>query len=251
MVFVALPGIKEVAPADNLGALVLAAIQAAGEQLENGDIVIVAQKIVSKAEGRYVRLAGVVPSNRAKELGLSIGKDPRLVELILQESSEVVRSAKDVIIVAHRMGYVLANAGIDASNVGVGEVNEFVLLLPSDPDASAFAIREALQNASGKRIGVIVNDSLGRAWRQGTVGTALGVSGLPALADLRGQPDRRGRKLMSTQVGVADEIAAAASLLMGQGDEGRPVVLFRGCPYALREGRGVDLVRPKQNDLFR
>lgn len=251
MSLVALPGIPEVLPGDDLPALILAAAERAGERLQDGDIVVLAQKIVSKAEGRYVRLADVTPSARAKALAASVTKDPGVIELVLQESGEVVRTRKDVIVVAHRLGIVLANAGIDASNIGRGEEGEYVLLLPRDPDASAAAIRARLEEATGTRIGVVINDSLGRAWRNGTVGTALGASGLSALADLRGRPDRRGRKLQSTEVGVADEVAAAASLLMGQADEGLPAVLLRGSPYVPGEGRAADLIRPRAMDLFR
>ena len=248
---VALPGLPEVQPGDDLPALVLAGVERSGEQLHDGDVIVLAQKIVSKAEGRYVRLTDVIPSPRARELALSVQKDPRLVELVLRESNEVVRLRKDVVVVEHRLGIVLANAGIDASNVAAGAEDEFVLLLPRDPDASATAIRLRLEAASGKRLGVVINDSLGRAWRNGTVGTALGASGLPTLLDLRGRADRRGRKLRSTEVGVADEVAAAASLLMGQADEGRPAVLFRGFPYALGEGNSSALIRSKEMDLFR
>ena len=214
-------------------------------------MLVVAQKVVSKAEGRYVRLAEVEPSARANELAAEVNKDPRLIELILQESREVVRTRADVMIVEHKLGFVLANAGIDASNVGIGAEDEFVLLLPKDPDASAAALRAKLERATGLRLGVVINDSFGRAWRQGTAGTAIGVSGLPALLDLRGRTDRRGRVLKSSQLGLADEVAASASLLMGQAAEGSPIVLMRGVPEMQGEGRASDLVRSKEMDLFR
>jgi coenzyme F420-0:L-glutamate ligase / coenzyme F420-1:gamma-L-glutamate ligase len=247
----ALPDVPEVRPGDDLAALILAGVARAGEQLRDGDIVVLAQKIVSKAEGRYVRLADVTPSARAIELAQAARKDPRVVELMLQESREVVRHRPDVIVVEHRLGFVLANAGIDASNLEPAGDDERVLLLPRDPDGSAAALRERLQEATGARLGVIINDSLGRAWRNGTVGTALGASGLPTLLDLRGKPDLHGRTLRSTEVGVADEVAAAASLLMGQADEGRPIVIVRGFPYPLGDGSAQDLVRPRRLDMFR
>jgi coenzyme F420-0:L-glutamate ligase/coenzyme F420-1:gamma-L-glutamate ligase len=248
---VALQGLPEVQPGDDLPALLLSAAQRSGEQIQNGDVIILAQKIVSKAEGRYVRLGDVTPSARAKELARSVSKDPRLIELVLQESTDVLRHRQDVIVVEHLRGFILANAGIDASNVALGGEDEYVLLLPKDPDASAHAIRTQLERATGKRLGVVINDSLGRAWRKGTVGTALGASGLTTLRDLRGHPDRRGRKLRATEVGVGDEVAAAASLLMGQADEGSPAVLLRGFPYELGNGNCADLIRPKVMDLFR
>jgi coenzyme F420-0:L-glutamate ligase/coenzyme F420-1:gamma-L-glutamate ligase len=247
----ALPDVPEVRPGDDLAALILAGVARAGEQLCDGDVVVLAQKIVSKSENRYVRLADVTPSARANELAHAARKDPRVVELMLQESHEVVRHRPDVIVVEHRLGLVLANAGIDASNLEPAGVDERVLLLPRDPDGSATAIRDRLQKATGARLGVVINDSLGRAWRNGTVGTALGASGLPALLDLRGKPDRHGRTLRSTEVGVADEVAAAASLLMGQADEGRPIVMVRGFPYPPGDGSARDLVRPRTLDMFR
>jgi coenzyme F420-0:L-glutamate ligase/coenzyme F420-1:gamma-L-glutamate ligase len=247
----ALPDVPEVRPGDDLAAQILAGVARAGEQLRDGDIVVLAQKIVSKSEGRYVRLADVTPSARANELAQAARKDPRVVELMLQESREVMRHRPDVIVVEHRLGFVLANAGIDASNLEPAGEDERVLLLPRDPDASAAALRDRLQKATGARLGVVINDSLGRAWRNGTIGTALGASGLPALLDMRGKPDRHGRTLRSTEVGVADEVAAAASLLMGQADEGRPIVIVRGFPYSPGEGSAQDLVRPRQLDMFR
>jgi coenzyme F420-0:L-glutamate ligase/coenzyme F420-1:gamma-L-glutamate ligase len=247
----AVPDVPEVRPGDDLAELILVGVARAGEQLRDSDVVVLAQKIVSKAEGRYVRLADVTPSARATELAQAARKDPRVVELMLQESREVVRHRPDVIVVEHRLGFVLANAGIDASNLEPAGEDERVLLLPRDPDASAAALRERLQKATGAKLGVIINDSLGRAWRNGTVGTALGASGLPTLLDLRGKPDLHGRTLRSTEVGVADEVAAAASLLMGQADEGRPIVIVRGVPYPPGEGSAQDLVRPRNMDMFR
>jgi coenzyme F420-0:L-glutamate ligase/coenzyme F420-1:gamma-L-glutamate ligase len=237
---------------DDLARLVQHGLKAAGESLRDGDVLVLAQKIVSKAEGRVVRLDAVTASPRAIELGKQCDKDPRLVELILSEAAEVVRTRPGVIVVQHRLGFVLANAGIDRSNVEPEpDAAESVLLLPRDPDGSAQRLRAALKAATGADAAVIVNDSLGRAWRNGTVGTALGAAGLPALADLRGRPDLFQRALQTTEVGVADEIAAAASLMMGQADEGRPIVLVRGLAFERRSGSGQELIRRRELDMFR
>ena len=250
---VALAGIPQVRPGDDIAALILDALKKSGLTLERGDILVIAQKIVSKAEGRLVDLATVAPSPRAQSLAAEVDKDPRLVELILRESTEVVRHRKNVLVVAHRSGYVLANAGIDASNVGEGEGDgdNHVLLLPEDCNRSCREIRKRLADRTGMEIAVVINDSLGRAWRNGTVGTALGAAGLPALLDLAGTPDLYGRKLRTTEVGIADEIAAAASLLMGQAGEGTPVVLLRGLKLPARDGSAQELIRPREIDLFR
>ena len=237
---------------DDLVRLIRDGLAASGEVLRDGDVLVLAQKIVSKAEGRSVRLADVTPSARAHELAPQCDKDPRLVELILSEAAEVLRVRPGVIVVVHRLGFVLANAGIDRSNVGPDtDAVERVLLLPRDPDGSARALREALRAATGADVAVIINDSLGRAWRNGTIGTALGAAGLPALADLRGQPDLFQRALQTTEVGLGDEIAAAASLLMGQADEGRPIVLVRGLRFERRSGSGAELIRRRELDMFR
>jgi coenzyme F420-0:L-glutamate ligase/coenzyme F420-1:gamma-L-glutamate ligase len=248
---VALGGMPLVKPGDDLAALILSALQATGERLCDGDVLVVAQKIVSKAEGRIVDLATVTPSPEARRLAEAVDKDPRLVELVLSESTEIVRYRKGVLIAAHRCGAVLANAGIDRSNVDRAETDERVLLLPADPDASCAALRETLRRLTGARVGIVINDSLGRAWRNGTVGAALGSAGIAALLDLNGRPDLFDRPLQATQVGLADELAAAASLLMGQADEGRPVVLVRGLIGGAGEGTAADLVRPREQDLFR
>jgi coenzyme F420-0:L-glutamate ligase/coenzyme F420-1:gamma-L-glutamate ligase len=244
-------GIGEVRPAYDLVGLVIAAAAHDGWSWRNGDVVIVAQKIVSKAEGRFASLDTVEVTDQARELARRTGKDPRLVALILAESVEVLRVARDVLIVRNRHGVVLANAGIDRSNVPQDTSKERVLLLPADPDASARRLKAGIDARCGVAVAVIVNDSLGRAWRQGTVGIALGAAGLPALEDARGQRDREGRPLQITRVGLADEIAAAASMLMGQGAEGRPLVLMRGLEYARRDGAAAELVRPLAEDLFR
>ena len=244
----ALTGMPLVKPGDDLADLILKAIALSDLTLQNGDVLVLAQKIVSKSEGRYVELAGVHPSARALELAPLCNKDPRLVEVILGESVRVVRVIRDLLLVEHRLGYVLANAGVDASNVGD---DGKVLLLPVDSDASCQALRSTLQAATRLDVGVLVNDSWGRAWRMGTIGTALGVAGVPGLEDLRGIPDLFGRSLRSSELAVADELAAAASLMMGQAGEGRPVVLVRGLPYSLRESSAAELIRPKSLDLFR
>ncbi len=248
-----LSGIPIIRPGDNLVDLIQTALARTGITLQDGDILVLAQKIVSKAEERLVNLAGVKASERAVELGAQIDKDARLVELVLQESREVLRTRPGTIIVEHRLGFVCANAGIDHSNVaGSGDENEeWVLLLPEDPDGSAQRIRRGLEEACGVRLGVMIIDSHGRAWRQGTVGAAIGLSGMPGLVDLRGTPDLFDYTLRITQVGAADELAAAASLLMGQAAEGTPVVHVRGFPYPLREGSFTELLRPREQDLFR
>lgn len=249
----ALPGLPLVRPGDDLAALILAALARGEIALADGDVVAIAQKVVSKAEGRLVRLGDVSPSARAMELGQLTLKDPRFVEVVLSESSEVLRAAPNVLIVEHRLGFVCANAGIDRSNVGphAAGADEVVLLLPSDPDGACRALRDRFYVASGARVGVLINDSHGRAWRTGTVGVAIGAAGLPALHDMRGHPDLFDYALQVTQIGLGDELAAAASLLMGQADEGRPVIHIRGVPYALREGDARELIRPKEQDLFR
>jgi coenzyme F420-0:L-glutamate ligase/coenzyme F420-1:gamma-L-glutamate ligase len=248
---VALAGIPQVQAGDDIATLIVDALQHSKLLLQAGDILVIAQKIVSKAEGRLVALAGVAPSPRAQALAAEVDKDPRLVELILRESAEVVRHRKNVLVVAHRNGYVLANAGIDASNVGEGDEDSHVLLLPEDCNRSCRGIRQKLAEMTGVEIAVVINDSLGRAWRNGTVGTALGAAGVPALLDLAGMPDLFGRKLRTTEVGIADEIAATASLLMGQAGEGMPVVLLRGLTLPPRDGSAAELIRPREIDLFR
>jgi coenzyme F420-0:L-glutamate ligase/coenzyme F420-1:gamma-L-glutamate ligase len=247
----ALDGVPMVQPGNDLAKLILAALGQSKLSLHAGDVLALAQKIVSKAENRYVELASVQPSPRAQSLALEVNKDPRLVEVILRESNDVVRKRKDVLVVEHKLGWILANAGVDASNIGNADEDARVLLLPENPDASADRLRAALHEATGVDVAVVINDSWGRAWRMGTTGTALGVSGIPAFLDLRGRKDLFGRTLKSSELGVADELAAAASLAMGQAGEGRPVVLVRGFPYPRAEGRGADLVRPKKIDLFR
>jgi coenzyme F420-0:L-glutamate ligase / coenzyme F420-1:gamma-L-glutamate ligase len=249
----ALSGIPLIRHGDNLADIVASALQENDISIEDNDILVFAQKIVSKSEGRAVNLAAVLPSARALELAQQTEKDARVVELILQESNEVLRTRVGAIIVEHKLGFVCANAGIDHSNVaGIGDSGEeWVLLLPTDPDHSAEKIRNAVQSRTGKKIGILIIDSHGRAWRNGTVGIAIGIASVPGLQDLRGRPDLFGYTLQVTQVGIADELAAAASLVMGQAAEGTPVVHVRGFPYKLREASMKELIRPKEQDLFR
>ena len=220
-----------------------------GLELCAGDVLVVAQKIVSKAEGRYVTLAEVEPGPQALELAERADKDPRQVELILRESREVIRVRPGVIIVEHRNGYVHANAGIDKSNIRNDEGNPQVLLLPLDPDGSAQALRSGLGERTGVRPQVIINDSLGRAWRNGTVGIAIGTAGLIPVHNQIGELDMFGNVLEVTEPAVADELAAGASL--GQAAEGRPVVLVRGARLPAGEGGSGGLLRNKSVDMFR
>ena len=261
-----LNGIPLIRHGDNLADIVIRVLHELNIQLQDNDILVLAQKIVSKAEGRTVNLTTITPSPHALELAKQTEKDPRVIELILQESNAVLRTRAGVIIVEHKLGFVCANAGIDHSNVspppqapfesashevGPGVRKEYVLLLPEDPDASAHNLRKQIEEQSGRHVGIMIIDSHGRAWRNGTVGIAIGISGLPGLEDLRGKPDLFGNKLQMTQVGVADELAAATSLVMGQAAEGTPVVHVRGFPYPLRESSLKELIRPKEQDLFR
>lgn len=249
----ALPNIPLIQPGDNLVNIILKSLADAGLQLQNDDVLVLAQKIVSKAEGRLVKISEVKPSARALELAPQLQKDPRHVEVILQETKEIVRMRAGVIVVEHRLGYVCANAGVDRSNVAphASPEEDFLLMLPADPDKTCVELRDQLYSATGARVGIIINDSHGRAWRNGTVGVALGAAGVPALLDLRGTPDLFDYPLQVTQVGFADELAASASLLMGQAAEGRPIIHMRGIPYPLREGNGQELIRQKDMDMFR
>jgi coenzyme F420-0:L-glutamate ligase / coenzyme F420-1:gamma-L-glutamate ligase len=247
---IALPGIPEIRPGYDLCSIILAGLAEAQETIRAGDILVVAQKIVSKAEARYVDLADVAPSAAAIALAKVAEKDPRLVQLVLDNSQAILRLRPGLIIAEHQLGMVMANAGIDFSNL---EANgqERALLLPRDPDATCAALRTRLRQTYDCDFAVIINDTWGRAWRRGVVGQAIGVCGLPAVRDLRGTADRSGRPLTSTDVGFADEIAAAASLLQGQSDEGIPVVLLRGFAPFLETGSGRDLIREREKDLFR
>lgn len=242
-----LPDFPRVSPGDRLDEKIMSAASEVG--FRDGDVVVLAQKIVSKAEGRYAPLADVVPSERAERLAAIARKDPRVVELVLSESRSVLRAVPGVIIVRHRLGYVMANAGIDQSNLA-GSESERVLLLPLDPDGSAADLRRKLEASTRCRLAVLIIDSFGRAWRNGTCGTAIGSAGLPALQDLRGRLDFFGRRLETSELGFADEIAAAASLMMGQANEGRPVVIVRGVEWQESEQSAANLVRPEKSDLF-
>ena len=248
---IGLEGFPLVEPGDDLGALIADALEAQSLALLPGDVLVLAQKIVSKAEDRYVRLADVTPSTAALELAARADKDPRQAELILRESREVLRARPGVVIVEHRNGYVHANAGIDRSNIRIEEGDPRVLLLPQDPDRSARQLREALRVRLGVAPQVIINDSAGRAWRNGTVGIALGTAGLRPLFNQIGETDLFGNTLEVTEAAVADELAAAASLVMGQAAEGCPVVLARGMRLAEAETGAGDLLRDRALDMFR
>jgi coenzyme F420-0:L-glutamate ligase / coenzyme F420-1:gamma-L-glutamate ligase len=257
LILTPLTGIPFIRRDDNLADIVIKALRENSISLQDNDILVFAQKIISKAEGRAVNLNTVIPSQRARELANQTEKDPRLVELILQESSDVIRTRIGVIIVEHKLGFICANAGIDHSNVGSNDFSrsaateDSVLLLPENPDQSAQVLRKQIEEQTGKQIGILIIDSHGRAWRNGTVGVAIGIAGLPGLEDLRGKPDLFGYTLQVTQVAAADELAAAASLVMGQAAEGMPIIHVRGFPYELRESSLKELIRSREQDLFR
>jgi coenzyme F420-0:L-glutamate ligase/coenzyme F420-1:gamma-L-glutamate ligase len=240
-----------VTPGDDVAGLIAAALNANNLTLNEGDVLVIAQKIISKAEGRYVTLADVEPGEEAIALAAETDKDPRQVELVLRESREVLRSRPGVIIVEHRNGYVHANAGIDKSNIESGAQSPRVLLLPEDADRSAANIRQSLAATNGVLPQVIINDSFGRAWRNGTVGVAIGCAGFEPLFNQMGETDLFGNVLEVTEAAVADELAAAASLVMGQAAEGIPVVLVRGAQLAAAETDSKALLRDKSMDMFR
>lgn len=246
----ALHGIPDVQAGDKLPALLLSALEREGLALQDGDVLVITQKIVSKAEGRGIDLDTVQPSPQAHSLAQKTEKDPRLVELILREARSVIRQHGPVLIVETHHGWICANAGIDRSNVADSD-RERVLLLPVDPDASARQLRDALGQATGRDVAVIITDTHGRAWREGTVNVAIGVAGMLPLDDLRGQADMFGYTLRVTVVARADELAAAAGLVTGQAAEAIPAVLIRGAAYPRGAGRAVDMQRPPERDLFR
>jgi coenzyme F420-0:L-glutamate ligase/coenzyme F420-1:gamma-L-glutamate ligase len=246
----ALPGIPLVEPGDDVAGLIAAAIRAAGTGLIDGDVVVVAQKVISKSENRYVGLASVTPGARALELAAICGKDPRFVELVLRESTDVVRCAKNVLITRNRRGHVYANAGIDQSNIVTDAADPRVLLLPEDSDASATRLLKGLRAHWDARIAVIINDSAGRPWRMGVTGIAIGCAGLRSLVSRIGDGDLFGKPLLITEIAVADELAAAASFLMGQADEGRPAVLVRGARWIDDDAGTAPLIRRREHDLF-
>lgn len=237
-------------PGDNLARMIVDAMATTVEHCHEGDLLVIAQKIVSKAEGRYVRLSDVTPSPEAIELAEEVEKDPRFVELVLQESVRVVRKRPGVLIVEHKLGFIHANAGIDRSNIEEGDSQ--ILLLPQDPDSSAQKLRAEIHHLTGIEMPIIINDSMGRAWRNGTLGLAIGVSGLAPLISHIGETDIYGHVLEVTEVAVADELAAAASLVMGQTTAKMPVVLVRGFEAKRMEQACTRmLIRDPEGDLFR
>lgn len=248
-----LQGIPDIKPGDDLALRLLEAIYQSGITIENGDILVVAQKIVSKAENRYFNYAELQPSHEALHLAELCDKDPQFIELVLMESKSVIRVAPGTLIVEHKTGFISANAGIDHSNIGrqSNQLEKWALLIPEDADASAKRIRKGIQSKTGKNVGVLIIDSHGRPWRFGTVGVSIGFSGVPALLDMRGQHDLYGRTLEATITSPADELAAAASLVMGEANEGVPSVHVRGFPYELSDSEFSELIRPKEKDLFR
>jgi coenzyme F420-0:L-glutamate ligase/coenzyme F420-1:gamma-L-glutamate ligase len=249
--FFPLSGIPLIEPGDDLAEILADALRENDVGLRDGDILVVAQKIISKAEGRYVNLADVTPSERAREIAATTGKDPRHVEIVLSESEEIVKVGPHVVVAAHKLGFVMANAGIDESNISHGEGAGRVLLLPHDPDGAAAELKRRLDGAFAVSIGVVINDSFGRPWRNGVVGVALGAAGVPSLVDRVGAQDLFGRKLKVTEIAVADELASAGSLLMGQADEGIPAVLVRGFRAAAPEKPALALIRSRERDMFR
>jgi coenzyme F420-0:L-glutamate ligase/coenzyme F420-1:gamma-L-glutamate ligase len=250
----ALPGMPMIRAGDDLAAMISGALERAAVALHDGDVLCVAQKIVSKAEGRLVPLVSVTPSAQALVLARETDKDPRLVQLVLDESTEVVRRVPGVLIVRHRLGLVCANAGIDQSNIehgGDGAEHEHALLLPEDPDASARRLRDSLEAWSGVRLGVVITDSSNRPWRLGTVGAAIGCAGIRVLDDRRGGHDIYGRELKVTVINRADSLATAAILVMGETTEGTPVALVRGLPPDGVDEPAHSSIRPLEEDLFK
>lgn len=245
------PGLPRIRPGDDLATLIADALTRAGLTPAAQDIVVVAQKIVSKAEGRLARLDSVTPTARAHELAAITGKDARLVELVLADSTTVLRAKRNVMVVAHRLGLVMANAGIDRSNVEQAAESETVLLLPLDPDASARRLKAALESRWNVPLGVVITDSIGRAWRLGAVGHAIGAAGIPSIIDQRGEPDMNGRALEVTETAFADSVASAAVLMMGEAAEATPAALVRGLTWTAPEKPAAALIRPAAEDMFR
>jgi coenzyme F420-0:L-glutamate ligase/coenzyme F420-1:gamma-L-glutamate ligase len=249
--YFAIPGIPLIEPGDDLAAIIAGALESAKFSLIPKDILVIAQKIVSKSENCYVNLKDVCPSEVALRLAEQTGMDARYLEVVLRVSDEIVRHRPNIVIAAHRLGFVMANAGIDQSNIEHVGGEERVLLLPRDPDRSAAELRAKLIKRYEADIGVIINDSFGRPWRNGVTGVALGVAGIPSLLDKIGAPDLFGRSLQMTEIAVADEIAAGASLLMGQAAEGQPVVVVRGLTFSEAPRPAAALIRPRERDMFR
>lgn len=248
---IAIPDMPMIQRGDDLAAIIFEKARAAGISLAEHDVIVVTQKIVSKAEGRAVRLSEVEPSPEAREIAAIVHKDPRLVEWVLRESRGVVAMRPDLLIVENNLGIVCANAGIDRSNVEQVGGDETLLRLPQDTDASARAIQSRLETLSGKRLAVIIIDTLGRPFREGVLGMAIGVAGMEPLMDVRGQPDLFGYVMERTIINRADEIAASASMLMGQTAAGLPVVIVRGANYARGAGSSRAILRKPEKDMFR
>jgi coenzyme F420-0:L-glutamate ligase/coenzyme F420-1:gamma-L-glutamate ligase len=251
LVLNAVSGIPMVEPGDDLAELIIAALAASEQNLQDGDVLVLAQKIVSKAEGRYAYLNDIEPSVQARELAEQCDKDPRHMQVLLNESREVIRQRPGVVIVEHVLGYVHANAGIDRSNISSDDDNPRLLLLPESPDRSAAQLRDVLQMRLGVAVNIVINDSAGRAWRNGTLGFAIGTAGFEALENRVGEKDLYGRPLEITEVAVADELAAAASFVMGQGDEALPLVLIRGAKLRPSANGSGALIRDREKDMFR
>lgn len=245
-----LQGVPLVEPGDDLAEILIGTLRANELELVDGDILVVAQKIVSKADGLYVDLDSVEPSDEARALAGKVGKDPRHVEVVLREADEIVKVGPHVIVTAHRLGFVMANSGIDESNIS-HDGGSRVLLLPRDPDGSAALLKHRFDAAFDANVGVVINDSFGRPWRNGVVGVAIGAAGVPSLVDRIGSSDLFGRTLKVTEIAMADELASAASLLMGQGDEGIPAVLIRGVHSPAPETPAKSLIRSRERDMFR
>lgn len=250
LIFCAPPDIPEIHPGDDLAQIIWESCQRNAIEVNADSVIVIAQKVVSKSEGRYVDLNRISPSAQAQELAEITGKDPRLVEAILSESTQVVRTVRGVLIVRHRLGLVMANAGIDHSNVPTVADQERVLLLPEDPDLSASRLRDRLAGLCGGAPGVVITDSFGRPWRHGVTNVAIGCAGIAALVDRRGELDRNGNVLEITQVAHADAIAAGAALQMGEGAEGLPVVVIQGLPRHAPVRDSKALIRPLSEDLF-
>ena len=247
----ALSDFPMIAPGDDLAEVVIDSLQKNGITLHSGDVLVLAQKVVSKAEGQYVCMADVIPSPEARELAQQIGKDDRMVQLILSDSNSLVAQRPGVLVVEHRLGYVMANAGIDQSNIDHPDGQEYALLLPKNPDESCRLLKQRLDSHFNAEVGVVINDSFGRPWRIGVTGVALGAAGLPSLISLIGEPDLYGRAMRVSEIAYADEIAAAASLVMGQTDAGTPVIHIRGLHWSAQENNAQTLIRPKHQDMFR
>jgi len=252
MTLFSVPGLPLVHPGDDLAQLIVEKMDAAGQQLQSGDILVMAQKVVSKAEGRLVRLSDLTPSAQALELAEITGKDPHVVQAILDDSNEVVRARRGLLIVEQKSGWVCAHAGMDRSNVQPVNGEEMVALLPENSDASAEGLRGRLAELTGAEVAVLISDSHGRPWKFGTMGVCIGCAGIPPLWNQRGMPDLFGYELLASEECIVDELAGAAALLMGQGAEGRPVVIVRGyTPPDLPAAPATVIQRPKEFDVFR